>query len=214
MRLHGFPVSNYYNMVKLTLLEKELAFEEVVAHPSQDEAYLAKSPMGKIPFLETNGVFIAESLANIQYLDKLQPEPALFPSDPVAAGRAMQIHQMITLYVDGEARKMLGAALFGKEATQEAIDEAYTRTVNAILALNRIANFSPFIVGDQLTHADMAAVTTLPVPTTVFTRLGKEDPMLHLEGYADYLKHMAQRPSVQKVFADQKAAMAAFLAKK
>ena len=30
LKLHGFAVSNYYNMVKLALLEKGLPFEEVL----------------------------------------------------------------------------------------------------------------------------------------------------------------------------------------
>ncbi|SUD13250.1 glutathione S-transferase domain-containing protein [Aquipseudomonas alcaligenes] len=41
LRLHGFAVSNYYNMVRLALLEKGLAFDTVSVYGSQDEAFLA-----------------------------------------------------------------------------------------------------------------------------------------------------------------------------
>ena len=34
-KLYGFAVSNYYNMVKLALLEKGLPFEEVTFYPTQ-----------------------------------------------------------------------------------------------------------------------------------------------------------------------------------
>ena len=33
LKLYGFAVSNYYNMVKLALLEKGVAFEEVPFFP-------------------------------------------------------------------------------------------------------------------------------------------------------------------------------------
>jgi glutathione S-transferase len=59
LRLHGAPISNYYNMVKSTLLEKGVEFEEVMAPPSQEPGYLNRSPMGKIPCIETERGFLA-----------------------------------------------------------------------------------------------------------------------------------------------------------
>ncbi len=54
LTLCGFPVSNYYNKVKLALLEKGVPFtEETVMTKSTDEAVLAASPLAKIPFLRT-----------------------------------------------------------------------------------------------------------------------------------------------------------------
>jgi glutathione S-transferase len=50
--LCGFPVSNYYNKVKLALLEKGVPFtEDVVMTKSADPAVLAASPLAKIPFI-------------------------------------------------------------------------------------------------------------------------------------------------------------------
>ena len=53
INLCGFAVSNYYNKTKLVLLEKEIAFTEEEVFPSQTEALLNRSPLGKIPFIET-----------------------------------------------------------------------------------------------------------------------------------------------------------------
>ena len=61
IKLCGFPVSNYYNKVKLALLEKGIAFEEEKLFPSKSEGFLARSPMGKVPFVEIDGQRIAES---------------------------------------------------------------------------------------------------------------------------------------------------------
>ena len=55
LTLCGFPISNYYNKVKLALLEKNVAFaEETVMTKSTDEAVLGASPLAKIPFLRTS----------------------------------------------------------------------------------------------------------------------------------------------------------------
>jgi glutathione S-transferase len=39
LRLHGFASSNYYNIVKLVLIEKGLEFDELTSYPPADEAY-------------------------------------------------------------------------------------------------------------------------------------------------------------------------------
>ena len=51
LTLHGSPISNYHNKVKLALLEKGIAFQEQhVSLRNKDEASL----LGKIPYLSTS----------------------------------------------------------------------------------------------------------------------------------------------------------------
>ena len=50
--------------------------------------YLAKNPQGLVPALELDsGTVLTQSLAIIDYLDALQPEPRLIPADPVQAAK-------------------------------------------------------------------------------------------------------------------------------
>ncbi|HEY9380632.1 MAG TPA: glutathione S-transferase N-terminal domain-containing protein, partial [Burkholderiales bacterium] len=49
LKLYGFPLSNYYNRVKIVLLEKNVPFEEVLAVPGKDESIKVHSPARKIP---------------------------------------------------------------------------------------------------------------------------------------------------------------------
>jgi glutathione S-transferase len=51
LKLYGFPLSNYVNKVKFVLLEHGIPFEEVRANFGQDEATLARSPLGKVPYV-------------------------------------------------------------------------------------------------------------------------------------------------------------------
>jgi glutathione S-transferase len=61
LKLYGFSVSNYYNMVKLALLEKGLPFEEVTFYGGADPEALAISPRGKVPVLGVEQGFINET---------------------------------------------------------------------------------------------------------------------------------------------------------
>src|SRR5665647_423218 len=52
LTLCGSPISNYYNKVKLALLEKGVRFtEEFVPVRSTSDAVLAASPLAKIPYI-------------------------------------------------------------------------------------------------------------------------------------------------------------------
>ncbi|MEY2839261.1 MAG: hypothetical protein RJB60_1560, partial [Pseudomonadota bacterium] len=77
LKLHGFPLSNYFNKVKLALLEKGIAFEEVLVDFGKGGAEGAKSPLGKVPFLETEHGALCESQVMLDYIEARWPEPAL-----------------------------------------------------------------------------------------------------------------------------------------
>lgn len=52
LKLCGFAGSNYYNKVKLALLEKEVPFEEELVWTDRSPELLVRSPLGKVPFLD------------------------------------------------------------------------------------------------------------------------------------------------------------------
>ena len=63
--LCGFGVSNYYNKLKLVMLEKQVPFCERVVYPWQRETFLQNSPLGKIPFIETEHGGLSESQSQV-----------------------------------------------------------------------------------------------------------------------------------------------------
>jgi maleylacetoacetate isomerase len=54
-------------------------------------AYLAMNPQGLIPLLVDGEVRIAQSLAIIEYLEDIHPEPPLLPRAPAARARARSL---------------------------------------------------------------------------------------------------------------------------
>jgi maleylacetoacetate isomerase/maleylpyruvate isomerase len=77
--------------VRIGLALKGLAYDYVpvnlIAGEQRGEAYRAINPQGLTPTLIADGVVMTQSLAILEWLEEVQPEPALSPRDP--AGRAV-----------------------------------------------------------------------------------------------------------------------------
>ena len=117
--LCGICISNYYNKVKLALLEKGIAFQEqYVATGSKDEAVLSCSPLGKVPFIRTEQGSLCESQAILDYLEALQPEPRLLPVDPWAAAKVRELTTFIDLHLELVTRELYGKAFFGGDISE------------------------------------------------------------------------------------------------
>ena len=210
LTLCGFPVSNYYNKVKLALLEKNIPFtEETVLTKSTDAAVLSDSPLGKIPFLRTPQGALCESQVIMEFLESAFPNPPLLPADPFAAGRVRELITFIDLHLELVARELYGQAFFGG-----AIDDDVKVRVKSMLEKN-IAGFKkrvrlePFIGGSTFTQADCAAFASLPVVGMATKAVYGEDLLLSAGvDYKPYIKMLGERPSVQRVLADRKAYMA------
>src|SRR5947209_8035640 len=88
LALHGFALSNYYNKVKLALLEKGLAFEEVyIGTGSTDEAVLACSPLAKFaPYVAGDTFTMADCCAYNSLPLVGMASKAAFGEDLLAAG--------------------------------------------------------------------------------------------------------------------------------
>jgi glutathione S-transferase len=93
LKLYGFSVSNYYNMVKLALLEKGLAFEEVPFFAGQTPAALAISPRGKVPVLGVKQGFINETSVILEYIEQTQEGPLAAAGRTVSARSGADIVQ-------------------------------------------------------------------------------------------------------------------------
>ena len=100
LKLHGISVSNYTNMVKQCLLEKGIEFEQIDARPSQEDEFLAISPMGKIPCLQLDdGNIIPESSIIIEYLDNLG-DPTFIKGDADATRKIRFKDRMFDHYLN------------------------------------------------------------------------------------------------------------------
>lgn len=214
IKLYGFAISNYYNMVKLALLEKGLAFEEVQQMPSQEAAYKAKSPMGKVPCIETPEGFLSETSVIIEYLEELKPTPSLFPVHDFARAKVRELLRCIELYVELPARRHYPQIFFGAPRNETAAEEAKPVLERGVAALRQLCSFRPFVAGEAFGAADIYAYYTFGLANAVTKALYTWDIVQAVPGLGATLAMIGARGTTKKVDAARQAALDAFMASK
>jgi glutathione S-transferase len=216
LRLHGFSASNYYNVPKLAFLEKGVAFEEVVSYtgvgPKYKPEYLDKSPLGKVPALETEEGFISESRAILDYIERAYPEHPLLPASPFGIAKVQELSQFIELYFELVARRVIPNLLSGTTPEPAVLKDVQTGLTKATAALAKLSKFEQFAYGDTFTMADIAAILTLPVVRNVGKQFLGKDPLSEVPGLDAYCARMEERPHVKTIRADAAADRPGFMA--
>jgi glutathione S-transferase len=214
--LSGFTLSNYYNKVKMVLIEKGIPFvEERCGMGGEKSAeMLMCSPLGKVPYIRTEQGSLCESEVIVEYLEALQPEPRLMPADIWGQAKVRELVTFVELHLELVVRELYAEAFFGgkvSDANKARVQKLLTRN---IAAFQRLARFSPYLAGSDFTLADCAAYVSLPLVAMGSKIIYGED-MLQSAGidWKGYVKLIEQRPSAQKVTADRKADQAALAAR-
>ena len=213
LRLCGFHLSNYHNKVRLALLEKGIPFQEDSnVHPSQHAEYLAVSPMGKVPYIEVEGMRLRESEVILEYIEEAYPEKPLLPRDPMARGRVRELITFMELHMELVVRRLYGAIFFGGKVSEETRQEVERDITKGVRAFKVLAKFDPYIAGKELTLADCAAACHLPL-ITLATRIAfSRDYLEDVPQVKPYLAMLKERPYFAKVDADRKAAQELLMA--
>ena len=214
LKLCGFHISNYHNKVRIALLEKGVEFDEDPGcRPSQKEEFLARSPMGKVPFLEVDGTTLSESQAICEYLEEAYPQKPLYPREPLARAKVRELITVIELHVELVARRLYRQAFFGGSVSDEVKQATEKDLEKGLRALRKLASFDPYIAGAELTLADCAAFVHLPLVSLSTRIVYGRDFLEDLPQLKGYLKMLGGRPAFARVNEDRKSAQAA-MAKK
>ena len=119
MKLYSYYRSSATYRVRIGLALKGLAYDyfpvNLLRAQQKSGDYMAKNPQGLVPALETDdGILISQSVAILEWLETTHPDPALLPSDSVAAAQvraaalvvACDIHPVNNLKVGAELKEM------------------------------------------------------------------------------------------------------------
>ena len=204
--LCGFSISNYYNKVKLALLEKGIPFtEEYAPAGATDESQLAASPLGKVPFIRTPDGCLSESQAIVDYLEALQPQPPLVPADPWQAAKVRELAIYVDLHLELVARELYPQAFFGGTVSDNLKARVRKQLEKNISAFKRLAQFTPYVAGDSFTLADCSAWVSLPLVGMASKIVHGEDLLLAAGiDWKAYARLIGERPAAQRVAADRK----------
>src|SRR5574340_708871 len=212
LKLCGFRISNYHNKVRLVLLERGIPFEEDEScSPKQTDEFLARTPMGKVPFLELDGGRrLSESHVICEYLEEAYAQKPLLPKDPWQRAKVRELTTHMELHMELVARRLYGSVFFRRgpldAQASKAIEEDLVKGVRAFKAL---ARFEPYIAGSELTLADCAAFVHLPLVSLASKLAFGRDCLEEIDALKPYLAMLGERPAFGKVSDDRKAALAA-----
>ena len=211
LTLCGFSASNYYNKVKLALLEKGVPFQEQLAWVGQTD--LTASPLGKVPYLLTPEGPLCESAVIADYIEAAYPTPALVPAQAFAAAKVRELITFMELHLELVARNLYPQAFFGGTVSEAAREKVGVQLEKNIAAFAKLASFAPYVAGDSFSMADCAAIVHLPLVSSATKAIYGRDYLAELP-VRDYLARMAERPHVQRINADRKTSTAEMLARR
>ncbi len=212
IKLHGIPVSNYYNMVKQAMLEKGIDFEEVNNPASQETDYKKKSPMGKMPFIETDDGCLCETSVILDYLEAIKPSPALYPADPFAKAKTQEVMRILEHYVELAGRRHYGHVFFKGPKSEAAVEEVRPVLENGLGSLKQLCSFGPYLTGADFTYADIVAHNTFGYANMATQAIYGWDIVGDVPGLGASLAATNEREATKKVDADQAVALEAFMA--
>ena len=197
MRLYVFPIAPNPTRARLYLAEKRAAggsprIEEVQVNLRGGEQktpeHLARNPAGKLPVLElADGSFLTESLAIIEYLEELWPEPPLIGRTPEQRARVRELERIAEMSVlHPIARAVHGTrSPLGWPPAPEVAAHALAALPDGLTRLDAVlADGRPFVAGDHPTLADCTLAAALQ-----FARFGQ----LPLPGLGTHLGHWDER---------------------
>ncbi|WP_194788186.1 glutathione S-transferase [Pseudomonas sp. UFMG81] len=211
LKLHGFAVSNYYNMVKLALLAKGLPFEEVPFFGGQMPQALAISPRGKVPVLETEHGFLSETGVILDYIEQTQPGTPLLPADAFGQAKVRELLREIELYIELPARTCYAEAFFGAAVEPLIKERARADLLAGFATLKRNGKFAPYVAGEQMTIADLMFCFSVDLACAVGKKVLNIDFLEDFPQAKALLQLLGDNPHMAKIVADKDAAMPAFI---
>jgi glutathione S-transferase len=210
LTLHGFDVSNYYNMIKLALAYKGIEYTKNTVYPNQTPEFLALSPMGKVPALETPQGTLCETSVILEYLDTLYPENPIYPSDSFAKAKVKELVKMCELYIELPARRCHPEAFFGQVVNELTKKEVKRALFKGMEGLCRTAKFGPYLAGSDVSAADIMFFYSADLASVVAQKCFAVDLLAMAPGAKELLALLAENPHVQKIAEDRKAGNIAF----
>jgi glutathione S-transferase len=165
LKFYHTPLSFNSRRVWVMLLEKQVEFEEIILSLQGDQfdpEFLKLNPFHHIPTLVDDDFTLIESLAILDYLEAKYPTPSFTPQDAKAIG-IMRMLELVTVNELLPTTLPLLKQVVGLPADPNQPLEVVEQKITTIF--NFYQNYlgdNPYLVGEQMTLADIAVGTVIP----------------------------------------------------
>ena len=214
IKLYGAIVSPYVRKVRLALAYKGLSYEQISVIPSSPEKpleFVANSPLGKIPLLHIDDIWLPDSRVILAYLEQSRPEHNLLSTNPKLAARALWFEEYaashMTSVIGGHlfAELILAPYFFKRDSNLEEIELARTQEIPAIFDYLEAELLNNYLVGDNFGHADLCVGSIL----VTLNHCKEECDSSRWPKTAAYIERVLGSPVFEQVIADERAFLAA-----
>jgi glutathione S-transferase len=208
LTIYGVPVSVHTRKVILAAQEKHLEFRNEPIIPFQPPTGWAEmSPTGKIPVMTDGNRLLRDSSAICAYLDRVHPEPPLYPLNPAAYADALFFEEYADTTLFPEVvrplfyQKVIRPQILGQITDTVVVEQVTKDVLPKVFGYLDRETARDFLAGEAFSVADIALMSNL----LNFHYLGAQidTRFAHLRQY--FRRHLA-RPSFQRVLAGEQAA--------
>lgn len=186
MKLYSYFRSSAAYRVRIALNLKGLPYEMESIHLTKDggrqfsDAFRAINPQMRVPALQlSGGEVLTQSLAIIDYLDEVYPDPPLLPAEALDRARVRAAAQIIACDIH-PLNNLVALRYLKRNLNQEqsAIDAWYHHwVIEGFKALEQMITPGPYCFGSHVTLADVCLVPQvfnarrLKVPLDAFPKI-------------------------------------------
>jgi maleylacetoacetate isomerase len=143
------------HLKKIPFLYKSVQLKDGEQHRPE---HVSRNPTGQVPSLEVDGQFINQSMVICMYLDRIQPEPRIFPIDDKERLKVLEICEIINSGIQPIQNLKVTQTLVGKFGLPEARVSEWNKfwIARGLLQVEQILKKTSgeFAVGNQITAAD------------------------------------------------------------
>ena len=200
MKIYDFPFAPNPRKLRVYLAEKglQIPFETVnlVNGEQHGEAFRAMNPMGGVPVLVLDdGTVLTESLAIIEYLEELHPEPPMIGTTPLERALVRRLERICEMGVLGRVARYVhnsDSPLPGVTGEPAIAAQMVEELPKPLAVLEAEMGDREFVAANHPTIADCTLFAA-----SEFARFGGLDLFERFPGLARWRDAFAKRPSAQ-----------------
>src|SRR5690606_10294301 len=132
---------------------------------------------------------------------------SLFPPEAIKRAQCRELIQYIEQNLDAPMRPVYQSVFWGKPMADGLLERTFEELEKGFRILLRRADLNPWLCGDRFSHADSAAWVHLTTIRWALAIAGHKTFFPeHAPQLETYLQQLGERPSIQQVEADRRAA--------